>query len=69
MKLHNQGMTNLVETPNMTDLVDQTKNYQLSQDLLQQVMKLAAQRGFRIYRHSVGPSAKEFRLLLMCAHY
>jgi len=33
------------------------------------VSRLSLQRGFRIYRHSVGPTAKEFRLLLMCGHY
>ena len=62
-------MTNLVETPNMAEFDEMTRGYTLSTDLLVQVIKLAAQRGFRVYRHSVSPAAKEFRLLLMCAQY
>jgi hypothetical protein len=39
--MHKSQMTNLVETPNMADFDEKTKNYKLSNDLLQQVMRLA----------------------------
>ena len=50
----------------MNELIEQTKDYSNGNEVLAQVSRLAVQRGFRIYRHSVGPMAKEFRLLLMC---
>jgi len=53
----------------MAEFDEMTRGYTMSTDLLVQVIKLAAQRGFRVYRHSVSPAAKEFRLLLMCAQY
>ena len=59
-------MTQLYETPFMNELIEQTKDYSNGNEVLAQVSRLAVQRGFRIYRHSVGPMAKEFRLLLMC---
>ena len=69
VQLHKMHMTNLVETPDIPGLVAQTQGFQLSQELLVVVTRICLQRGFRIYRHSVGPTAKEFRLLLMCGHY
>ena len=53
----------------MEELVSAPPSYKKSDDLISDLAKKCAMRGFRLYRHSTGTQFRESKLLLMCNLY
>ena len=62
-------MNNLFDTPDMDGMIAQCENFDRSDQLLLRVSFLCQKRGFKFYRHSVGPTVRDFRVILMCGLY